>query len=94
MYKNVIVKLPSQSYVNGLTTSNLGTPDYELLLKQHESYVEALKSCGVSVTCLQKSEEFPDSTFVEDAAVLTYEPGSRYKEWRNSRYRICVKGFL
>ncbi|MFJ7681248.1 dimethylarginine dimethylaminohydrolase family protein [Peribacillus butanolivorans] len=73
MYKNVIVKLPSKSYVNGLTTSNLGTPDYELLLKQHESYVEALKSCGVSVTCLQKSEEFPDSTFVEDAAVLTPE---------------------
>ncbi|MBK5480913.1 N(G),N(G)-dimethylarginine dimethylaminohydrolase [Peribacillus sp. TH16] len=73
MYKNVIVKLPSQSYVNGLTTSNLGTPDYELLLKQHESYVEALKSCGVSVTCLQKSEEFPDSTFVENAAVLTPE---------------------
>ncbi len=73
MYKNVIVKTPGKSYVNGLTTSDLGTPHYEKLLVQHEAYVSALKSCGVEVTHLSASEAFPDSTFVEDVAVLTPE---------------------
>ncbi|ARK32339.1 dimethylarginine dimethylaminohydrolase family protein [Halalkalibacter krulwichiae] len=73
MFKNVIVKKPGKSYVNGLTTSNLGKADYDLLLKQHAAYIEALKTCGVSVTELEASEEFPDSCFVEDAAVLTPE---------------------
>lgn len=71
MFKNVIVKTPGKSYLNGLTTSDLGKPDYEKLLVQHKSYIEALKKCGVTVTNLPASEEFPDSTFVEDAAVLT-----------------------
>lgn len=70
-FQKVIAKTPGKSYVEGLTTSDLGKPDYEKLLVQHEAYVEALKKCGVEVTLLSASEEFPDSTFVEDAAVLT-----------------------
>ncbi|MDM5332140.1 arginine deiminase family protein [Ureibacillus composti] len=73
MFKHVIVKTPGKSYVNGLTTSDLGTPDYEQLLVQHAAYVEALKQCGVEVTHLAANEEYPDSTFVEDTAVLTKE---------------------
>ncbi|WP_221567110.1 dimethylarginine dimethylaminohydrolase family protein [Alkalihalobacillus sp. TS-13] len=73
MYKNVIVKKPGKSYVKGLTTSDLGTPIYEKALEQHAAYVEALKKCGVSVTYLPANEDFPDSTFVEDTAVLTPE---------------------
>ncbi|GKV70477.1 dimethylargininase [Sporosarcina sp. NCCP-2716] len=71
MFTNVIVKKPGKSYVTGLTTSDLGTPDYDRLLTQHAAYVQALEKCGVAVTELEASEEFPDSTFVEDAAVLT-----------------------
>lgn len=73
MYKHVIVKTPGKSYVNGLTTSRLGIPDYEKVLKQHAGYVQALEKCGVAVTQLPPSEHFPDSTFVEDTAVLTPE---------------------
>lgn len=73
MFSNVIVKKPSKSYSTGLTTSNLGTPDYEQVLEQHAAYVEALKQCGVQVTYLEADEAFPDSTFVEDTAVLTKE---------------------
>ncbi|OZI12094.1 N(G),N(G)-dimethylarginine dimethylaminohydrolase [Bacillaceae bacterium SAS-127] len=73
MFKHVIVKTPGKSYVNGLTTSDLGTPNYEQLLEQHQAYVDALKTCGVAVTHLPASEEFPDSTFVEDTAVLAAE---------------------
>lgn len=73
MFTNVIVKTPGNSYVNGLTTSDLGEPIYDVLLEQHKAYVEALKQCGVNVTHLPANEAFPDSTFVEDTAVLTSE---------------------
>ena len=71
MFTNAIVKTPGKSYLDGLTTSDLGQPVFDTLLEQHEKYVEALKKCGVAVTHQPASEEFPDSTFVEDAAVLT-----------------------
>lgn len=70
-FTRAIVKKPGKSYVNGLTTSHLGTPDFELALKQHEAYIEALQKAGLTVTVLEADEEFPDSTFVEDTAVLT-----------------------
>lgn len=99
MYKNVIVKTPGKSYVNGLTTSDLGTPDYEKLLEQHEAYVEALKKCGVSVTHLPASEEFPDSTFVEDTAILTPDfavitnPGADSRNSEIKEMEAILKGF-
>lgn len=73
MFKRVIVKKPGKSYVNGLTTSDLGKPDYELVKVQHDEYIEALKKCNVDVRILPLNEDFPDSTFVEDTAVLTPE---------------------
>ena len=72
MFKNVIVRKPAKSLVDGITSNpQLGRPDYELALKQHESYIEALKQCGVEVTVLEPMEQYPDSCFVEDAAVIT-----------------------
>ncbi|MCM3766768.1 dimethylarginine dimethylaminohydrolase family protein [Neobacillus niacini] len=71
MFKHTIVKTPGKTYINGLTTSNLGAPKLEKALEQHKAYIEALKTCGTEVTVLESSDEFPDSTFVEDTAVLT-----------------------
>ena len=49
MFKNVIVKRPCSKITEGITSApELGKPDYELALKQHDAYIEALKSCGVS----------------------------------------------
>jgi len=72
MFKNVIVRTPCKKVVEGITSNpQLGTPDYELALKQHASYIKALKKTGVEVTILPASEDYPDSCFVEDDAVLT-----------------------
>jgi dimethylargininase len=71
MYTKAIVRTPCKNIVNGLTTANLGKPDYEKALKQHSQYVEALKECGLEVIILEPDENFPDSTFVEDTALLT-----------------------
>lgn len=72
MFKQTIVRRPAKSLINGITSApELGKPDYELALRQHENYVEALKQCGVEVVVLDAMEAYPDSCFVEDVAVCT-----------------------
>jgi len=71
MFNNVIVRTPCRALVEGITTADLGKPNYDLALKQHYKYIETLKKCGVEVTVLEANEEFPDSCFVEDVALCT-----------------------
>ena len=61
--------------IQGITTASLGIPIYEKALQQHADYVNALKECGLKVTYLDPDEKFPDSTFVEDVALLTPKCG-------------------
>ncbi len=65
-----IVRKPSRSLSDGLTTANLGQPDYARAVEQHGAYCEALKRCGLALTNLEPDDVHPDSTFVEDTAVL------------------------
>jgi dimethylargininase len=71
MFTKAIVTPPAANFSEGLTTSQLGLPNYELAIKQHEAYCEALQECGLSLTRLEADPNHPDSTFVEDTAVLT-----------------------
>ena len=57
--------------IKGLSNARLGIPDYHKALDQHEAYVSALMDCGLDVKVLDADENFPDSTFVEDTALLT-----------------------
>lgn len=70
MFTKAIVRKPGKSLVDGIGPGNLGAVDYDNALKQHAAYVEALKKVGVEVTELEPLEDFPDSCFVEDTAVL------------------------
>ena len=71
MFTKAIVRKPGRSIINGLTTADLGKPDFQKAILQHAAYVKALKSCGLEVHELPADENFPDSTFVEDVALLT-----------------------
>jgi dimethylargininase len=71
MFSKAIVRTPARSFINGLRSANLGSPDYEKALDQHAVYVDSLEQCGLEVTVLDAEEQFPDSTFVEDTALLT-----------------------
>ena len=74
MFKQVIVRKPAKSLINGITSNpELGRPDYNKALEQHNNYIKALQKCGVNVHILEAMEEFPDSCFVEDVAVCTKE---------------------
>jgi len=71
MYSKAIVRTPCRNMIYGLTSANLGLPNYSLALHQHHEYIEALKKCGLEVTVLEADENYPDSVFIEDAALLT-----------------------
>jgi dimethylargininase len=47
--------------------------DVDLAARQHESYEQALRDAGWTVTRLHPEPELPDSVFVEDAAVVLDE---------------------
>ncbi len=93
MFTDAIVRTPCKNIINGITTSNEGEPDYIKAINQHKLYINALKSCGLEVTILPEKENYPDSTFVEDVALLTpncaiiTHPGapSRQKETKSMK---------
>ena len=70
MYTRAIVRRPGRNFAHGITTSNLGQPDFSKALEQHAAYCEALIKCGVELTVLDADERYPDGCFVEDTAVV------------------------
>ena len=69
-FRRAIVRPPSTSFARGLTTVDLGSPDYATALAEHEAYCGAFEALGVELVRLPPDSRFPDSTFVEDAAVI------------------------
>lgn len=71
MFSKAIVREPSENFADGLTSVDLGVPVFEAALVQHGAYCEALVRCGLSLVELDPDPNYPDSTFVEDTAILT-----------------------
>ena len=71
IFTKAIVRKPCARFADGLTGVDLGSPNLERALEQHQAYCEALESCGLEVIALPADDEYPDSTFVEDTAILT-----------------------
>ncbi len=99
MFRNAIVRRPGRSLSSGITSASLGKPDYEQALQQHDKYIEALKSCGLSVTILETEEQYPDAVFVEDTAVLTGQcavvtnPGAASRQGEELSIKETLKKF-
>jgi dimethylargininase len=72
-YTHAIVRKPGQSVVSGLRDGAGPDPDYGALLAEHQAYVDVLRSLGLGVQELSASEDFPDSLFVEDPALVFTE---------------------
>ena len=70
-FSHIIARTPAKSLIHGLTSANLGKPDYQKALDQHNNYIRALQQCDVDITLLPADERFPDSVFVEDVALCT-----------------------
>jgi dimethylargininase len=66
-----IVRSPASTFAAGITSAGLGPPDLALALEQHAAYCRTLERLGLSLELLAPEPDFPDSTFVEDAAIVT-----------------------
>ena len=100
MFKHAIVRLPGSNFAQGLTTAHLGVPVHDKVLQQHARYCDALRECGLTITTLEADPDHPDSTFVEDTAVLTERkailtrPGARSREGEVTAMRAAVSSFF
>jgi len=73
MYTHAIVRKPGPNLHDGLTTASLGKPTFDLLLKQHQAYIQTLEKLGLTIAILDAQPDYPDAYFVEDTAVVTPE---------------------
>jgi dimethylargininase len=71
LFTKAVVRAPGANFASGLSSVDLGPPVLEHAVQQHELYCQALASCGCSIIRLEADDKYPDSTFVEDTAVLT-----------------------
>ncbi len=100
MFKNCIVRKPCKALVDGITSGLYpGTPDFELAQKQHAHYIECLKKTGVEVEVLEPLEQYPDSVFVEDPAIVTRScaiianPGAASRNGEKEEILPAIKKF-
>ena len=99
MFRNAIVRTPGENFADGLTTADLGKPDFSRVMIQHAAYCDALEECGLELVHLDADLAHPDSTFVEDAAVLTKNsailarPGAASRIGEVAGIRESVEGF-
>jgi dimethylargininase len=100
LFTKAIVRRPGANFADGLTPGHLGRPDLAKALAQHERYCEALEHCGLTLTRLEPDPAFPDSTFVEDTAVLTTNqavltrPGAASREGEVAAMADVVRRFF
>lgn len=71
MFDKAFVRRPGHSLAEGISENQLGKPDYIKALKQHQEYKNVLMQCGLKIIELEPDEQFPDSVFIEDTAVIT-----------------------
>ena len=70
-FTRALVRPPSATFASGITSAGyLGAPDSAKAAQEHAAYCAALVACGLTLTSLPPDEAHPDSTFVEDTAVL------------------------
>jgi dimethylargininase len=100
LFTRAIVRIPGSNFDAGLTTVDYGRPEFALVLEQHRLYCSALQECGLQLITLDADLRFPDSTFVEDTAVLTargavlMRPGAASREGEVDAMRPAILEFF
>jgi dimethylargininase len=70
-FTRAILRLPGKRFADGLTSASEGAPQLPVALSQHVAYARALEDLGLTIEVLPADENYPDGTFVEDAAIVT-----------------------
>ncbi len=72
-FTHAITRAPAHSVTGGLRAADSGNPDPAVFARHHALYVAALRETGADIIELPALEDYPDSTFVEDAALCLPE---------------------
>ena len=72
-FSHAVTRRPCAAIVDGLRAVDVGAPDLATFRQHHADYVAALKATGATVSELDELEAFPDSVFIEDAALCLQE---------------------
>jgi dimethylargininase len=72
-FTHAVTRAPCPAIIDGLRAVDTGTPDLAIFLADHAAYIAALKSTGAAVIELPALGAYPDSVFVEDAALCLQE---------------------
>lgn len=99
LFHTAILRQPCPEMVHGITTADLGIPDYSRALKQHSDYAAILQQLGLDVRILSPERAYPDSVFLEDVAVCTHKfalitrPGARSRRGETAGIREVLEEF-
>ena len=85
-FTHTISRLPGNSVSAGIRAAGDGDPVPEIFVQEHGDYVRALKTAGVETIVLPKLEQFPDSVFVEDAALCIDDHAILLRPGAESRF--------
>jgi len=69
-FTHALCRMPARSVTDGLRATDHGDPDPLAFAAEHAAYVSALRAAGCEVLVLPADEDFPDSVFIEDPALV------------------------
>jgi dimethylargininase len=69
-FDSALVRAPARGVIHGLSSQPGPRPLFEAIEREHAEYVHALEDCGLCVETLPPLEDYPDSIFVEDPALV------------------------
>jgi len=69
-FNRAIVRIPGTSVIAGLHSGNASAPTFDGINCEHQAYCKALHNAGLAITTLPACENYPDSLFVEDPALV------------------------
>ncbi|MGJ3238619.1 MAG: arginine deiminase family protein [Anaerolineae bacterium] len=69
----ILARYPAPNFAEGLTTQSLGQPDVVRAMQQYETYLNALRDCGLTVTVAPAEPAYPDGHFVEDPLIIFHD---------------------
>jgi len=71
LFETVLVRPPANSYVKCVSANPAKTSiDLDLAKEQHRHYVSVLRESGLHIIELSPLEDFPDSVFMQDPAII------------------------
>ncbi len=72
-FSRAIVREPADTVARGLRAVDRGEPDVSAFRAEHDQYCQALQEAGLELIRLPPLNNYPDSVFVEDPALVLPE---------------------